>query len=80
MMTGHNVGDLLNARGISWGWFYGDFAAQSGSTPNHALCGTEYDVHYDPFQYYPSTANPQDPDHSFIGGRVEYDGGQCDGW
>ncbi len=22
-MTGHNVGDLLNAKGISWGWFYG---------------------------------------------------------
>ena len=21
-----------------------------------------------------------DPDHSFLGGRVEYDGGRCDGW
>src|ERR1700736_3259039 len=21
-----------------------------------------------------------DPDHSYEGGRVEYDGGQCDGW
>ena len=23
-----------------------------------AVCSTDYDVHYDPFQYYPSTANP----------------------
>jgi phospholipase C len=57
-MTGHNVGDLLNAAGVTWGWFYGDFAAADGSTPTHALCSEEYDVHYDPFQYYQSTANP----------------------
>src|SRR5271165_969706 len=57
-MTGHNVGDLLNAQGISWGWFYGDFAAQPGSTRMLAVCTAAYDVHYDPFQYYPSTANP----------------------
>ena len=57
-MTGHNVGDLLNAKGITWGWFYGDFTAQPGSTSAHALCVAEYDEHYDPFQYYPSTANP----------------------
>ena len=56
-MTGHNVGDLLNAKGISWGWFYTDFTAQPGSTPTHAVCAN-YDVHYDPFQYYPSTVNP----------------------
>ncbi|MGA8760062.1 MAG: alkaline phosphatase family protein [Stellaceae bacterium] len=57
-MTGHNVGDLLNAKGITWGWFYGDFTAQPGSTPTHAVCSAAYDGHYDPFQYYPSTANP----------------------
>jgi phospholipase C len=57
-MTGHNVGDLLNAKGISWGWFYGDFTAQPGSTATSAVCSSAYDVHYDPFQYYPSTANP----------------------
>ncbi|HEX4192682.1 MAG TPA: alkaline phosphatase family protein [Stellaceae bacterium] len=57
-MTGHNVGDLLNAKGITWGWFYGDFTAQAGSTPTHAVCTAQYDEHYDPFQYYPSTANP----------------------
>lgn len=57
-MTGHSVGDLLNAKGVTWGWFYGDFAAQPGSTPTQAVCSADYDVHYDPFQYYPSTANP----------------------
>jgi phospholipase C len=55
-MTGHNVGDLLNAKGITWGWFYTDFTAQPGSTPTHAVC-SNYNVHYDPFQYYPSTVN-----------------------
>jgi phospholipase C len=24
-MTGKNIGDLLNAQGVSWGWFYADF-------------------------------------------------------
>jgi phospholipase C len=57
-MTGHNVGDLLNAAGVTWGWFYGDFAAADGSTPTHGLCSEDYDVHYAPFQYYQSTANP----------------------
>lgn len=57
-MTGHNVGDLLNAKGLTWGWFYGDFTAQTGSTPTHAVCSAQYDEHYDPFQYYASTANP----------------------
>jgi phospholipase C len=57
-MTGHNVGDLLNAKGISWGWFYGDFTAQPGSTATQAVCTAAYDEHYDPFQYYALTANP----------------------
>jgi phospholipase C len=56
-MTGHNIGDLLNNAGITWGWFYADFTAQPGSTPTQAVC-SNYDVHYDPFQYYPSTVNP----------------------
>jgi len=29
-LTGQNIGDLLNARGLSWGWFEGGFTA---STP-----------------------------------------------
>ena len=59
IMTGHNVGDLLNDKGITWGWFYGDFTAQSPATATQpAVCTSAYDEHYDPFQYYRSTANP----------------------
>ena len=54
-MTSKNIGDLLNAQGVTWGWFYGDFPA-STTTPGH--CPSAYNNHYDPFQYYASTANP----------------------
>jgi phospholipase C len=55
-MTSKNVGDLLNARGISWGWFYGD-VTPNAKPGTKAVC-TGYNDHYDPFQYYVSTANP----------------------
>ena len=51
-MTSKNVGDLLNAQGISWGWFYGDFAATSSAGVIPATCDANYNPHYDPFQYY----------------------------
>jgi phospholipase C len=56
-MSGKNVGDLLNTKGVTWGWFYGDFTptATSGGV---AQCTSQYDDHYDPFQYYVTTANP----------------------
>jgi phospholipase C len=57
-MSGKNVGDLLNAAGISWGWFYGDFTPLSMSSSGVATCDSLYDSHYDPFQFYKSTANP----------------------
>ena len=56
-MTGKNVGDLLNAKNITWGWFYGDFTP-TATTNGVATCTSLYDSHYDPFQYYASTANP----------------------
>jgi phospholipase C len=56
-MSGQNVGDLLNAAGITWGWFYGDFTPMS-TTNGVATCTSIYDSHYDPFQFYKSTANP----------------------
>jgi phospholipase C len=56
-MSGKNVGDLLNTAGITWGWFYGDFTPTS-TTAGVATCSSIYDSHYDPFQYYKSTANP----------------------
>jgi phospholipase C len=57
-MTGLNVGDLLNTKGVSWGWFYGDFPKSSNNQPlPFASCPSTYNSHYDPFQYYQSTSN-----------------------
>jgi phospholipase C len=72
-MSGKNVGDLLNAKGITWGWFQGGFrpsTAWTASTHTAAVCNTisgsniagrsrpDYIGHHEPFQYYTSTANP----------------------
>lgn len=54
-MSGKNIGDLLNAKGVTWGWFYDGWT--STSTGN-AQCSSSYNPHYAPFQYYASTANP----------------------
>lgn len=56
-MTGKNIGDLLNAGSVTWGWFYADFGAVSISG-GKATCQPQYNSHYDPFQYYASTTNP----------------------
>jgi phospholipase C len=67
-MSGTNVGDLLNAKGVTWGWFQGGFKP-SGQTGGKAVCGaahtnvggasvTDYSAHHEPFQYYAQTANP----------------------
>jgi phospholipase C len=69
VMTGKNIGDLLNARGVSWGWFQGGFAPTSTKN-GYAVCGAEhenvggnevldYSPHHNPFEYYKSTANPK---------------------
>lgn len=47
-LTGRNVGDLLNEKGITWGWFAGGFrtaaAANSATTdPAHPLGGVSND-------------------------------------
>ena len=70
-MTGKNVGDLMNAAGITWGWFEGGFdltvtnangtTGCARSTPGSVtgLSATaDYIPHHQPFQYYASTANP----------------------
>jgi phospholipase C len=51
-MQGKNIGDLLNAKGISWGWFQGGFAPQSpavvapdGSTVTPAVCSASHPGH-----------------------------------
>jgi phospholipase C len=67
-MGGQNVGDLLNAAGISWGSFMGGFNLNiknsNGTTgcsrSSTGLAGTtnDYIPHHAWFQYYASTANP----------------------
>ncbi|TXJ75962.1 phospholipase [Streptomyces lavendulae] len=71
-MQGRNVGDLLNAKKVSWGWFQGGFrpsTAWDGQSGSHAKCDTthnnvggaaavDYSPHHNPFSYYKSTANP----------------------
>lgn len=67
-MSGKNVGDLLNAKNVTWGWFQGGFKPSS-TVAGKAVCGTthnniagvsvtDYSQHHEPFQYYQSTANP----------------------
>jgi phospholipase C len=69
-MGGRNIGDLLNAAGIRWGWFQGgfDLGAKNGNdsigcarkSPSLVTGKTKSDYipHHEPFQYYASTANP----------------------
>ncbi len=67
--SGKNIGDLLNAKSITWGWFQGGFAPTAVSGAGVATCGatskglppatiTDYVPHHNPFQYFASTANP----------------------
>jgi phospholipase C len=69
-MAGQNVGDLLTAEGVSWGFFSGGFdltiTNSNGSTgckrsTTSAITNVkkgDYIAHHQPFQYYASTANP----------------------
>lgn len=70
-MAGANIGDLLNERGISWGFFEGGFNlstknpnGSTGCSRSHTSTVTnttkaDYIPHHQPFQYYASTANPK---------------------
>jgi phospholipase C len=66
-LTGQNVGDLLNAKRITWGWFQGGFTPTS-VTNGIATCGAKttrldsvsvaaYSPHHNPFEYYSHSAN-----------------------
>jgi phospholipase C len=51
-MAGRNVGDLLNDRGVTWGWFQGGFAPTQpatfnadGSLKSRAVCGSTHPGH-----------------------------------
>jgi phospholipase C len=72
-MAGRNIGDLLNAAGITWGFFEGGFDLTITNPNGSQLCNrftvsptggnpfasTDYIPHHQPFQYYASTRNPQ---------------------
>ena len=72
-MAGKNVGDLLNSKGITWGWFQGGFAPTGVDPQGRAVCGQhhtglagddavvnagDYIPHHEPFMYFDSTGNP----------------------
>jgi phospholipase C len=65
LMSGQNIGDLLNAAGVTWGSFMGGFALPNGlascsqsSTGITGLMTADYIPHHAFFQYWQSTANP----------------------
>ncbi|HUA58068.1 MAG TPA: hypothetical protein VML19_04895 [Verrucomicrobiae bacterium] len=39
-MTSKNVGDLLNAAGVTWGWFYDSFARTGVNADGTAVCSS----------------------------------------
>jgi phospholipase C len=66
-MTGRNVGNLLNEKEVTWGWFQGGFAP-TGHEGTKAYCESshanisstqvrDYSAHHNPFEYYESTSN-----------------------
>ncbi len=71
-MAGKNVGDLLNAAKLTWGWFEGGFDLTVTNPNGTTGCKRstvlsvsgqtgavpDYVPHHAPFQYYASTANP----------------------
>ena len=68
-MSGRNIGDLLNARHVTWGWFSDGFRPTSRQPDGTAVCGASATNRYgvmrlryeggdEGFQYYASTANP----------------------
>src|ERR1700716_414421 len=53
-----NVGDLLNAKGVSWGWFQGGFInCNSIHMASDGSVKQDYIGHHEPFQYFASTQN-----------------------
>jgi phospholipase C len=70
LMAGKNIGDLLNAKNITWGFFEGGFdltitnpngttgcARSSATVATPVVISADYIPHHQPFQYYASTAN-----------------------
>jgi phospholipase C len=70
-MGGANVGDLLNSKGVTWGFFAGGFDLKTKNPNGTTGCrrshkseitgkgDIDYQPHHDPFQFYTSTENPK---------------------
>lgn len=70
LMTSKNIGDLLNARHVTWGGFMGGFDLEAVNPNGTTGCKRssyssvldsspkDYIPHHNWFQYYASTANP----------------------
>ncbi|MBB2201447.1 phospholipase C [Gluconacetobacter tumulisoli] len=70
LMSGQNIGDLLNASGITWGGFMGGFDLRTSNDNGSNGCTrysystvvaqnvVDYIPHHNWFQYYKSTSNP----------------------
>jgi phospholipase C len=69
-LGGKNIGDLLNEKNITWGFFEGGFDLSTVNSNGTTGCKrstlstvtqtvkADYIPHHQPFQYYTSTANP----------------------
>jgi phospholipase C len=70
-LGGKNIGNLLNDKHVTWGWFSDGFDLtitnpngtsgcdrSSSSKVTKVKDDNDYSPHREPFQYYPSTANP----------------------
>jgi phospholipase C len=69
VMTGRNIGDLLDDRHVTWGWFSDGFRPTSRRADGSAVCDASATNRYgvtrvryeggdEGFQYYASTSNP----------------------
>ena len=71
-VSGTNVGDVLNAKGVTWGWFQGGFAPTGVDVQGRAVCGQhhaglagddavvnagDYIPNHEPFMYYSQSTN-----------------------
>lgn len=89
MLTGKNIGDLLNAQNITWGGFMGGFNLTETNPNGTTACKrstiatavgaavADYVPHHNWFQYYASTSNAQHTRPSStaaIGSSLETDG------
>ena len=85
-MTGKNIGDLLNAKKVTWGWFQGGFrptgrrtATRSAARPTPTSAASPWWTTArttTPFQYYKSTSNPKHLPPSSVARDRPYGPGQ----